>query len=425
MEENILKIIKEISLKLKDSDFIENNLSNEKVLWNPISLVNGYPSILLLLGELMSIDSVEEWENIAHEYVVKINNELEDGFNHSSLFTGLSGIAAGVYSISLNGSRYRNVLNELNTLILSYTKEWLSEIIQDNETKDYYYDTITGLSGILRYLIEIKNENGVEEVIKSILEYFVLLSGDRSSSRGYIPRYLVKNESAGANELDNEDLIINMGLAHGIAGVMISMSIALKNGIEVIGQREAIEKLLKVYKECKIDEGKRIRWPGQLLYENFIKSKRNKGAERASWCYGLPGIARAIYVTSKIVNDEDGIELSLEALRRQAISDLDEYELNSPTICHGFSGVLIINELMYRDTEEIIFKEANVKIAKRILEYYNKDNIVGFKNIEIMNNEIEETDNTGFLSGVSGVLLALMYFINKNNTHWEKFLLLD
>lgn len=425
MEENILKIVRDISLKLRDSDFIEHNLNYEKTIWSPLSLANGYPSILLLLGELMSIDSIEEWENIAHEYVIKINNELEDGFYHSSLFTGFSGIAAGVYSISLNGSRYKNVLNELNTLTLSYTKEWLSGINADNETKDYYYDTITGLSGILRYLIEIKNENGVEEIIKNILEYFVLLCGDRRYKGGYIPRYLVKDESIDENELDNEELIINMGLAHGIAGVMISMSIALENGIEVNGQREAIEKLLKVYKECKIDDGKRITWPGQLLYEDFKNSKKNKGTERASWCYGLPGIARAIYVTSRIINDKYGIELSLEALRRQAISDLDEYELNSPTICHGFSGVLIVNELMYRDTEEIIFKEANIKIAKRILEYYNKDNIIGFKNIEVRNNEVEETDDIGFLSGVSGVLLALMYFINKNNTHWEKFLLLD
>lgn len=423
MEENILKIVKDISLKIKDSNFIEHNLNCEDVIWCPISFANGYPSILLLIGELMNIDSIEEWENIAHEYVMKINDQLEDSFYHSSLYTGFTGIATGIYSISLNGSRYKNILKDLNTLIVNYTKECLSGISIDYDTKDYYYDTITGLSGILRYLIEIKSESGVEGIMKNILDYFVLLCGDKNCNRGNIPRYLVKNKLMDANESGNE--IINMGLAHGIAGVMISMSLALKNGIEVTGQREAIENLLTVYKDSKNDDGKRITWPGQLLYEDFINLKNNKKSERASWCYGVPGIARAIYVSSRIINDEEGIKLSLQALRAQAVCELDEYGLNSPTICHGYSAPLIVNELMYRDTEELIFKEANIKIAKRILDYYDKDNIIGFKNIEGKNNEIKETDNMGFLTGVTGVLLTLLYFINRNNTHWEKFLLLD
>lgn len=426
MEGNILKIVREISSNIKEVDFIEKNLKNEKIIWNPLSLANGYPSILLLIGEMMNVDAIEEWENIAHEYVIKINDELENSYYNSSLFLGLTGIAAGIYSISLNGRRYKNILDELNSMILQYTREFLYQINSEiNDTKDYYYDTVTGLSGVLRYLIEIREEKHVEETIKDILNYFVLICGEVSCSGIKIPRYLVKDKSIEDKEAGYINGVIDMGLAHGIAGIMMSMSLALKSGIEVKGQHKAIEKLLKVYKRYKYDDGKKTIWPGQLSYKDLLNSKDTKYVNRASWCYGVPGVARAIYLSSKIVNDKDGIELSLKALREQANINLDEYGLNSPTICHGFSGVLIVNELMYRDTEEIIFKESNIKIAKRILDYYDKGNVIGFKNVEVKDDIVEMTDDIGFLTGVAGVLLALMNYIEKNDTHWEKFLLLD
>ena len=140
------------------------------------------------------------------------------------------------------------------------------------------------------------------------------------------------------------------------------------------------------------------------------------GANRASWCYGSPGIARAMYLGGKAVDDEDSIILSLKAIDGLTKMNINQWRLNSPTVCHGYAGLLAVMEAMYMDTGNINYIKCINKLENILLNFYKEDSIFGFMNIdtkEVDNGvyKIIEEDKITLLQGSIGVILSLLAIV--------------
>ncbi|PEK75223.1 lanthionine synthetase LanC family protein, partial [Bacillus pseudomycoides] len=83
---------------------------------------------------------------------------------------------------------------------------------------------------------------------------------------------------------------------------------------------------------------------------------KQNSASRAAWCYGTPGVARALYLAGKVTNNQEYIDVSIQTLDDLFNYQRHEWGLYSPTFCHGYAGLLHILNLMYIDTKKEKFK---------------------------------------------------------------------
>src|SRR3990167_9230162 len=137
----LYEIVHEITTRLQDPLEVQATLNRCPYLWNPLSLADGYPGLLLFLSSLKKIEidfelyrtHFKNWnfgcakasgfddrtksnfssafgisEEVEHHYVLKIKELLESEGCHSlSLFNGLAGICFSIDKASHGGTRYQ------------------------------------------------------------------------------------------------------------------------------------------------------------------------------------------------------------------------------------------------------------------------------------------------------------------------------
>src|SRR5439155_8752570 len=82
----------------------------------------------------------------------------------------------------------------------------------------------------------------------------------------------------------------NLGIAHGVAGPLALLSLAARDGIEVAGQREAIERICEWLDHWRTGTGTQAWWPELVSRrEHEAGTSTQAGPGRPSWCYGTPG----------------------------------------------------------------------------------------------------------------------------------------
>ncbi|WP_242307533.1 lanthionine synthetase C family protein [Bacillus cereus group sp. BfR-BA-01331] len=439
LESKIENIILGITNIMKDPEYVKGIVTNrgnvmhllnqEIIPWEEGSLSTGYPSICLLLGELSEHYSNDKWDQIAHNYVLKINEYLaEKGMTSTSIFQGLAGIGLAVTALSKGFTRYQNFIEQINEIIIKQINLMLPlyyERLEANNLKMSDYDVISGLTGVGRYLLFYKERE--RDSLEKILSFLIKMTQDKKINGHLAPGWYTSSEN---QFLDHEKKLypngnFNLGLSHGITGPLALLAQSLENGIEVTGHKEAITKIADWIIQFKIETEKGLFWSFRVDWEEFIAGKGKKeNISRAAWCYGTPGVARTIYLAGKALGNQEYIDVSLKALDDIFKLERNEWGLYSPTFCHGFAGLLHILNLMYIDTKEPNFKEYIMELLEMILEKFDKDSNFGFYNYELDKDKINSSINIGLIEGVSGILLVLLGLLKPIRTNWDAAFLL-
>jgi class I lanthipeptide synthase len=134
----------------------------------------------------------------------------------------------------------------------------------------------------------------------------------------------------------------NLGMAHGIAGVLALLAHAVLRGVTVPGAAEAIGRLctwLDQWRQPTADGG--AWWPGYLTIDNLRSGTVQPTQQpRPSWCYGLSGVTRARQLAGLALADtarqHDAETAMLTALRTADHRAL-EPEIG---LCHGIAGMV-------------------------------------------------------------------------------------
>lgn len=91
----------------------------------------------------------------------------------------------------------------------------------------------------------------------------------------------------------------NLGLAHGITGPLALLATAGRHGVTVAGHADAIDRIWAWLDRWRTGTGPRAWWPETLsTAEHHAGSVRQPGPGRPSWCYGTPGISRALQLAA-------------------------------------------------------------------------------------------------------------------------------
>lgn len=439
--DKIQNIVKEIGKKLSNPEMVKKIVDvddnyiefegNKIKSWSELSMADGYPSVCLLLGELSENYPEEEWDIMAHQYMIKIQEAINThGIYSSSLFGGTAGIGMAALALSKGGERYSNFINQINEFLISHVDQLMEASLKRLSESGAYsrdYDVIQGYSGIGRYILMFKEQPAMVEVLKNILNFFVKMCENRIVEGHDVPGWYISKENL-VTERDRSFFPkgnLNCGLSHGIAGPLALMSLALTEGIEVEGQREAVEKILVWLDKNKITDENGIYWGTVVTFEDEIKGINTSKHTRAAWCYGTPGTARAVYLGGCALNDEKYKTLACEAFHSVFKRPESEWNIFSPTFCHGFAGLLHITQLMYEDTKDLRYEEYMNTVLIKIFAQYDEEAPFGFKDLVKKDGDsLKKVDSAGLIEGSVGTALVLHSLIEPVKTMWNSAFLI-
>lgn len=285
------------------------------------------------------------------------------------------------------------------------------------------FDVISGLTGIGAYLLRRAAGSDPESAadptsgaaLRAILTALVRLCAEREGTpRWYTPVEAAKDPRV-REMFPNGTL--NCGMSHGISGPLALLALALDAGVRVEGQREVLTSAARWLTDHRADDAWGPNWAAMVAVPeppgtpgSARPTSANTRVARASWCYGSPGIARALWLAGSALGDASLCELATRSLkavyRRPASARLVD---DTPGLCHGVAGLLQITLRFAHDTGDPAFVEAAGHLTEHLLRLRAALPAAG----------------PGFLDGAAGAILALLAAATDVPPTWDRALLLS
>jgi len=396
--------------------------------WAPYSVAQGYAGLALLWSYLDAISPEEGWDVTAREHLELAVRDVEGRADlPAGLFSGLSGLAFSAWQLSHQGTRYRRLLSALDAAIAPQAISLADSLLGQHGVAVHDFDVISGLSGVGAYLLCRRQEPGAEAALSSVVQALVHLSGED----GGVPHWHTPVHHLWDEEIQrlypHGDL--NCGLAHGIPGPLAFLALAHQAGVESPGLPESIARLADWLCQNRFDDSWGVNWPtatpliekdGRLAAPQAASTA--EGTSRCAWCYGSPGIARALWLAGETLDRDEYRDLAVSAMEAVFRRPLEERRIDSPTFCHGVAGLLQIALRFAHDTGQAVFVEQSRVLIHQILGSYRPESLLGFRNIETPNSE---TDQPGLLDGAPGVALVLLAAATGVEPSWDRLFLLS
>jgi lantibiotic modifying enzyme len=400
--------------------------------WIPYSMAQGYTGLALLWSYLDACRPGEHWDRLGREHLqlaahdAAVYSQLPIG-----LFSGLSGLAFATWQLSRGGSRYQRLLAEFDGAIAPRALALARNMQQRHGMNVGEFDAISGLSGVGAYLLCRRNEPAIPEALHAVIEALVeLCLDDTPPFRWHTPCDLVGDEKmCEVYPYGN----LNLGLAHGIPGPLAFLSLAHLAGVRGARVSRAIAHTAGWISQQRFDDEWGVNWPtavplvseeanGASTIRHASATAAPDGPSRCAWCYGSPGIARSLLLAGEALDRDDFRELAVSAMQAVFRRPIADRYINSPTFCHGVSGLLSVALRFRHDLGDGLFSGEIGKLVEQILAHFQPDSLLGFRNIEIGDHEIEQP---GMLDGAPGVALVLLAASTGIEPTWDRLFLLS
>ncbi|MFC8797141.1 lanthionine synthetase C family protein [Promicromonospora sp. NPDC057138] len=215
--------------------------------------------------------------------------------------------------------------------------------IDQRRRPDYAeYDLIRGLTGLGVALRRIGNL----DLLHDVLTYLVRLT----EPMGSLPGWWCRNGPS-RDQPDPAGGHSNHGLAHGITGPLSLLALTHLDGLHVDGQTDAISRVLSwldIWEQQTIAGS--VWWPQTLIRTDLERGALvQRGPGRPSWCYGTPGIARALQLAARAVGDT-ARQRRVETAFTACISDPAQTgRFIDRGLCHGTAGLLATSRRIAAD----------------------------------------------------------------------------
>jgi hypothetical protein len=203
------------------------------------------------------------------------------------------------------------------------------------------FDLVRGLTGLGAYLIRHCPDDGL---VRDVLTYLVRLTeplATTDSAGPAAPGWWTADPPAGLPAHRFAAGHIDLGMAHGISGPLAFMALATRRGITVPGQGDAISRISGWLTRWRHDSPTGPWWPERIgLDELHAGQSTQDGPSRPSWCYGTPGIARALQLAAIADNDRPAQQAAEHAFARCLADPAQRAELTDISLCHGWAGLV-------------------------------------------------------------------------------------
>ena len=421
-------VAREAAARLRDDAVLQTALrlaseqspSPDVIRWQPVTVAGGNAGLALMCGHLDVCFPAEGWDLVGHRHLLIAAGAAQEETHLSpGLFSGWSGLAFTTWFLGRGGTRYRKLLAALDQKLLPRLNSFAQFLSAQREGVAVgHYDVVSGLAGIGAYLLCRREDPRVTSVIEAVLRALVNLTGEEAGlPYWHTPWHLLPDEDWKATCPDG---YMNCGLAHGIPGPLALLALALSCGCKVPGIEAAIERSANWLLGHRVDDEWGVNWPVVVPVGSSIAGSLQPS--RTAWCYGIPGIARALWLAGEVLDSSTYRDMAVAALKGVYRRPLSVRSIDSPTFCHGIAGLLQVTLRFAHDTGEPLFgEEANALLAQ-LLSLYDPDTLLGYRDQYAAGHLM---DQAALLNGVAGIILALLAASTTAVPTWDRFFLLS
>lgn len=266
----------------------------------------------------------------------------------ANLFLGAPAMAFVLHLAADGTDRYAGALHTLDGVVAEHTRSRLTaahaRIDAGRRPAFAEYDLFRGLTGIGALLLR-RHPHGPE--LKSVLEYLVRLTEPATDSTGEpLPGWWVGHAPA-SDKTAAPGGHANAGMAHGVAGPLALLALAVRANITVEGHEEAMLRICRWLDQIRQSDYRGTRWPRWVSYRGPAPVQ----PATPSWCYGTPGLARAQQLAGLVLEDGDRKRMAERALLH-CLSDPTQLDkVAERGLCHGFGGLLRTVQRVAEDAE--------------------------------------------------------------------------
>ncbi|MEV6704306.1 lanthionine synthetase C family protein [Micromonospora wenchangensis] len=202
----------------------------------------------------------------------------------------------------------------------------------------------------------------------------------------------------------------NVGMAHGIAGPLALLALAMRQDIRVPGHAEAIRRICMWLDRWQQASPAGPWWPEKITVAELHAGKPSmSGPARPSWCYGTPGVARAQQLAGIALDDAARQEAAEEALTRCLADPLQLGQIIDPSLCHGWAGLAATAWYAADDARTTSLQKQLPQIVRLLIQH--------------------ATDTTparsGLITGPAGIALTLHTVATGTDVRWATSLLIN
>lgn len=298
------------------------------------SLAKGAAGQALLAIE-RAITGEQSWQD-AHALITAAASSPVLASTQAGLFYGAPAISFIVHAAQADGtSRYQAASERIDAHVLKLADRRLlaadARVASGRPASFAEYDLFYGLTGIGALLFL---HTRCSPVLGRILDYLVRLSRPR---RDGLPGWWVAHDPDPA--LPTPGGHANLGMAHGAAGFLSLMAMTARAGVTVDGQHDAMTAICGWLDRWRQDTPAGSWWPQWITRQALANGlPESPGPPRPSWCYGTPGISRAVQQAAIALGDTTRQEQAEQALASCLADPAQIGLLSGPGLCHGTAG---------------------------------------------------------------------------------------
>lgn len=305
----------------------------------------------------------------------------------------------------------------------------IDDVVLDRlDTAEHPYDLVHGLVGIALYAVERRRSQRGPELARRVvelLEHRALTpddparwraGGERRSGTGLVwwdpadqlPEHMAAQYPSGW---------FNLGIAHGMPGIIGAMARLVSAGIETERARRLLEGACD-FVLASAPPARPARFPA-CLHPDQVRAP----ATRLAWCYGDPGIAVALLAAARALDRPDWSTEAIDIARAMSDRTLEESGVIDAGLCHGAAGVAhVFNRLFHATGIPELGDAARLWCVRTLEMRGNGCGIAGFSSPDAGGGW--GPDPT-LLTGASGTALALLAAASDHEPRWDGRLLMD
>ncbi|WP_433177340.1 lanthionine synthetase C family protein [Actinoallomurus sp. CA-150999] len=377
--------------------------------WHGQSLSQGHAGIAVLHA-LRARDGSGTWERALVWFTAAVREPLAAA-GGAGLWHGAPAVAFALHTAPIPGNEL--LLTRLDAAITAMVTRQVAaadaRITARQRPEPGEFDLVRGLTGLGVYLLA---RHPGSPHLDAVLRYLVRLTepvpADDTAAM-IVPGWWTGHVPDGKPTHDYQDGHSDQGMAHGITGPLALMALACRAGVTVPGQINAITTIQSWLEDWRQDGPAGPWWPERItLAEHATRWPRQNGPARPSWCYGTPGIARALHLAAQTLHDP-ARQTAAEDVLLACVTDTAQLaRLDTPALCHGWAGLIAAVAATSADATTPALANQLPALITSLLDRL----------------DLDPGERPGLIDGTAGVALLLHSLTTGQLTGWTNSLLL-
>ena len=399
--EGALRTVQDIADALRDPRLLPGRSS--------FSLAGGSAGLAVFFTYLSK--ALSEKETAARGILEEAIAAASDGPTGASLYSGLAGVgwtAAHLHD-RLAGLDAEDIAAEIDQTLRDHLN--LSRWSDD-------YDLIQGLVGFGVHALERLPRPAATALLERVIDHLAGTAEHRQEGITWRtdPAWLIPK-----TRQKYPHGYYNLGLAHGVPGVIALLGHACAAGVAEDRARPLLDGAVRWLLAQQITDrvlGAFPCWVGpDIPFE----------AARLAWCYGDLGVAVSLLGAARCVGEADWERAALVIAHRAAGWPADRSGVVDAGLCHGAAGVGHLFNRLFQATGEARFAEVARFWFERTLAMRQPDRGIGGYLCWGPGEDgaMSWMAETGLLTGAAGVALSLLAAATSVEPEWDRVLLVS